>query len=330
MVVSMAERDYSIDILKGIGILTVILGHCLTWPSNVNNFIYSFHMPLFFLVSGYFFKKTASWKLFIKDFKRLVLPYLWVSAIIFIAFMGYDFHDNSFPLLEKIVYPLLWGSGGSHDQVLIFSSIGAITQMWFLLALLWGRAALNHIPSGLGGAFLVILVSITFTIIGRYVIFLPWGINEGLSALIFLFIGQELRKIEQVGLKIRKLLLIACVLFWFVSFSFFYLGMSSCIYDCYPVQVLGATGGTIVIYLISKIILKVKWLNKGLIWLGMNSMAILCIHTLESHTGLWKTFGINQQTITVFPVKVAICIILVLLLSKFSYTKEMLGIKKLT
>jgi fucose 4-O-acetylase-like acetyltransferase len=326
----MTERNYSIDILKGIGILMVILGHCLTQPSFENNFIYSFHMPLFFLVSGYFLKKTASGKLFMNDFKRLVVPYLWVSTIICLAFMGYKLHDNSFPLLEKIVYPLLWGSGGSHDQVQVFCSIGAITQMWFLLALLWGRAVLNHIPSGLGGAFLVILVSIAFTIIGRYVIFLPLGINEGLSALLFLFIGQKLRKMEQVEQKKRKLLLIACVPFWIVSFSFFYLGMSGCIYECYPVQVIGAIGGTFVFWQISKYVLKVKWLNKCFIWLGMNSMAILCIHTLESHTGLWKVIGINQQTITVFPVKVAICIILVLLLSKFSYTREMLGIKKLT
>lgn len=50
----MKERDHSIDILKGIGILLVIMGHCDIF-GRISGLIYSFHMPLFIILSGYFF-----------------------------------------------------------------------------------------------------------------------------------------------------------------------------------------------------------------------------------------------------------------------------------
>lgn len=54
--------DY-LDIAKGIGILSVIIGHTFD-VQYLSNFLYSFHMPLFFVLSGYFFKE--------KDTKTIV------------------------------------------------------------------------------------------------------------------------------------------------------------------------------------------------------------------------------------------------------------------
>lgn len=48
------QRNPNIDILKGIGILSVIIAH-LTQIWLLRGLLYSFHMPLFFLASGYFF-----------------------------------------------------------------------------------------------------------------------------------------------------------------------------------------------------------------------------------------------------------------------------------
>src|SRR5450631_2703383 len=61
-----AGRDESLDIAKGFGIILVVLGHCLlglinsqffpasvAWPAAIVYTIYAFHMPLFFVVSGY-------------------------------------------------------------------------------------------------------------------------------------------------------------------------------------------------------------------------------------------------------------------------------------
>lgn len=80
-----------------IGCILVVLGHSipLNWnvPSiicKVDVFIYTFHMPLFFFVSGYLFEKTNSANryrfvsYFGKRSKRLILPYLMLSLIGFI------------------------------------------------------------------------------------------------------------------------------------------------------------------------------------------------------------------------------------------------------
>lgn len=49
-------RDYTWDVVRGIGILMVVLGHCAMRP--LVDFVYLFHMGLFFFVSGYFLKIT--------------------------------------------------------------------------------------------------------------------------------------------------------------------------------------------------------------------------------------------------------------------------------
>ena len=49
------ERNRVFDIMKGVGILSVILGH-MDIESYWRNVIYSFHMPLFFILAGYFFR----------------------------------------------------------------------------------------------------------------------------------------------------------------------------------------------------------------------------------------------------------------------------------
>ena len=86
------------DILRGLGILLVILGHCVPdFPVDLRSnvlaggleiWIYRFHMPLFFLCSGYAFCLTTikvqglSFSTFINQrIKRIVIPYLVFSVI---------------------------------------------------------------------------------------------------------------------------------------------------------------------------------------------------------------------------------------------------------
>ena len=321
----MAERDYSIDILKGIGIILVIVGHSIPWEhplGQVNHFIYSFHMPLFFLVSGYLFKKTSPRELFKKDFKRLIIPYLWVSGIILLSFIVKWIINPNYQIFDNVIKPLLWGAGGDHIEVVVFSDIQAITQLWFLLALFWGRFTINLLPDGLGGLIFAIALSVIGTIIGRYIIFLPTDINEGISSVVFLLIGI---KIKEAGINWPSMII--CILFWFISLYYFELSMSNCMYDCYPVQVLGATGGTFVFYAFSKLCIRVKYLNTGLVWFGINSMAILCLHTIESHTGIWNVLGISNMMR--FPCRIVFCVLFTVILSEWEYSRSILGIKKL-
>ena len=50
-------RDLTIDISKCLGIFLVVLGHCLHNDSAAHDVIYLFHMPLFFFLSGFFFRE---------------------------------------------------------------------------------------------------------------------------------------------------------------------------------------------------------------------------------------------------------------------------------
>lgn len=58
-----------ITIAKSIGIILMVLGH-IEIPSLLKNFIYVFHMPLFFFCSGYLFKDIKSKDEFIIFLKK--------------------------------------------------------------------------------------------------------------------------------------------------------------------------------------------------------------------------------------------------------------------
>ena len=77
------QRDESIDIIKGIGILLVVLGHS-GCPQVLSQVIYSFHMPLFFIASGIFFsgKYLHNKKEYAKKkIKSLYLPFVQWSVV---------------------------------------------------------------------------------------------------------------------------------------------------------------------------------------------------------------------------------------------------------
>ena len=82
------SRSALLDIAKGIGILLVVFGHQidyfhLDFPSAYP-FIYLFHVPLFFFLSGVFFKDSDKvWPFIKKKFVRLYIPYLLANIFFF-------------------------------------------------------------------------------------------------------------------------------------------------------------------------------------------------------------------------------------------------------
>ena len=74
--VAVKERNLSVDVLRGIGILLVVSGHASS-GSSMNVFApYSFHMPLFFFISGLFFsdsKVDGVLSTIVKNTKSLLL-----------------------------------------------------------------------------------------------------------------------------------------------------------------------------------------------------------------------------------------------------------------
>lgn len=81
----MKERIHWIDVCKGIAIFLVVLGH--TYRSNVvQNWLYSFHMPLFFIISGYLQGKAGD-----VDIKIFFKKRIWTLLNPFILFFILSF-----------------------------------------------------------------------------------------------------------------------------------------------------------------------------------------------------------------------------------------------
>lgn len=76
-----SRLDY-MDLAKGIGILAVILGH--VYKNTVfGTLLYSFHLPLFFLISGYFFHYIPDFWVFLKKkLRNYLIPYAGCSRFL--------------------------------------------------------------------------------------------------------------------------------------------------------------------------------------------------------------------------------------------------------
>lgn len=90
-----------LDIAKGFGIILVVLGHSGISETAVK-YIYSFHMPLFFIISGYLYKSEDSIGNFIKKkIKALYLPYVLVNlcgtVVYYLTFRDVLFYNGFAP-----------------------------------------------------------------------------------------------------------------------------------------------------------------------------------------------------------------------------------------
>lgn len=91
----MKNRIEYIDIAKGFGIILVIVGHCIKTGMFINNWIYSFHVPLFFFISGFCFNniKYADNNYFvIQRTKTLLMPCIYFSIFIYIISFSLNFY----------------------------------------------------------------------------------------------------------------------------------------------------------------------------------------------------------------------------------------------
>jgi len=111
-----------VDTAKGLGIVLVVVGHTLrglidanlmTWTASthfIDDWIYAFHMPLFFFISGLFLVRSvrASFKTFASNkLRTIAYPYFVWSAItmaIKIPMGSLVNHPNSATELPQILY----------------------------------------------------------------------------------------------------------------------------------------------------------------------------------------------------------------------------------
>ena len=111
------SRILAFDLLKGIGILLVMVGH-IEIPQTLRTIIYSFHMPLFFFVSGCFFKEVSLKVFFKKKWQQLLIPWLFFAAILFLVLFTLNLYSTHSLITAAIISTGSWHSVSSHSLIM--------------------------------------------------------------------------------------------------------------------------------------------------------------------------------------------------------------------
>ena len=192
------QRISTFDVAKGIAIIAVLLGHTRGIPDGLLRFCFSFHLPVFYLVSGYFSHKDDKLDAaFVrKQAQANLLPYA-VTCLLIIAVSAVRdalFHPEMLvPRTLQWVIDALYGAGGVIPVAPSFvHGIGAI---WFLLALFWARIFLAAANQTRYPSLVVIGLFIVGTLSRAY-IWLPWSIQAGMVATLYLYVGQLFREFD--------------------------------------------------------------------------------------------------------------------------------------
>ncbi len=194
----MKERISWIDWAKFIGLCLVVYGHVPPTNSIDHTIIYSFHMPLFFLISGLFFV-PEKWSLK-KNVIQLLVPYalLNICLVILTEFIyivqGYKEHlINLFDVLSKLLNGFLGILFGSSDGEAPYRVIGGAS--WFLVALFVVRLNAKWLSrySCFSQFFIVIGQTIVVYFLDKQFRWLPWSFDSAVYGTWFFLFGYHIR-----------------------------------------------------------------------------------------------------------------------------------------
>lgn len=306
------ERVGYFDIAKGIGMILVIIGHLGVAP--INHFIYSFHMPLFFFCAGYFLSQKMDIGSFIKKKARqLIIPYYFTCMILVCIVIIIDvIKGNTFDIviLDVIKWTIsaLYASG--NREPFGIPRIGAI---WFLWALFIGITIVRIMIDRLNKIFIT-LFAIAFLILGTYssdIWWLPLSIQPAFCGILFVILGFYC---NQIKLDFQMYKPIAFVLFvaWFCSSIYIETNMAKGVYSHGLFNYLVAIDGVYIFILLSKKIdsvLKNTKIRGILIFIGQNSLVIMCLHLLELNIIPWNKVIIYCTEIGINRLVVYLCVL---------------------
>lgn len=199
------KRDETLDIAKGIGILLVVLGHCPQVWNPLKQWIYAFHMPLFFLVAGMVWDRYTHEKrgfltgsFLLKKAKRLLLPcFLWGVLYMLVGFV------RARSITPMGFAYLIYGSQAG------FSKADSLTSLWFLPCMFVSVCLFEGLQQAVhnkkGYTWILAALSIVFAAIGVLLPKLsggyPWSIDVSMLALALMICGfllkDKFRKLTQ-------------------------------------------------------------------------------------------------------------------------------------
>lgn len=154
------ERLTYLDVAKGIGILLVVIGHVYAFNRQIVDrffviWLYSFHMPLFFIISGMLIAykdEKDIWKFVKKRIKGILIPYVFFSIFSIIVFAIVN--DFSREVFVQNVKATICGVG--------------IDTLWFLPALFFGEVIFFVLRNLLKNKYVICIISAIIYTLGNF------------------------------------------------------------------------------------------------------------------------------------------------------------------
>ena len=206
------KRIKYIDIARGITIILMIIGHVLEtgWKRSV---IFSFHMPLFIIISGLFYREKSLKENIKNIFLKLMLPYIITTLVVKICLYN---HTQSIlyclkDWINQIVFSYsYWG------RVQFAPEVERLSILWFFPLLAIIRLMFFFLKkcskdNSIRLFFLCITVTYLGYLLGKTGYWLPFSIDVAMLSTIFYYIGYLLNQkhiLEKILLDGKSLILI--------------------------------------------------------------------------------------------------------------------------
>lgn len=318
------------DAVKGFGIVLMIIGHF--GVGLINKFIYSFHMPLFFICSGYFLKPTNSIKeLIVKKGKQLLVPYYFTCLCIVIGSIfnelikGQSFSKVGYEIGQWLIASL-YASG--NIEAFGIRRIGAIWFLWALFIAILFFQALNRYKQS---SYLILLIGFVGLFTGNQ-FWLPLSVQPAMTSLLFLYTGYILK--QRKAFETDNLIIyVFCTVLWLICILTCDTNMAKNLYSHSILNVIGAIGGSFLIIKVCQLIEIKGWIpriRRAFVFLGRNSLIILCFHNIELNLLNWNSvynsfmgIGINRTItyIICFIIKMLLLYFCVFIVHRFSWLR---------
>jgi len=289
------KRILWIDVAKAIAIICMIIGHIVPL-GELRNLIYSFHMPLFFVLTGFTMKKVSTRKEFFcqikKDFFRILIPYLTIyladnlmSIVVFKEEVRVDI------IMDK----LMWASA---VEVKGHLAIGAI---WFLFILFCTKVIFSLVrllfPTVYNGIIFMFaaLVGQIIAINQEWMIF---SIDIVFVAVFYMYIGSIMKdNWEFIESRQMPITIIAWFVWMFYWNEGLWVEMATRYYPKFPMSIFMSLCGCICVFILSKAIENLPRLAKILGIIGKHTLAILGVHYLSFRfMYLWENGNIVRDS----------------------------------
>lgn len=282
------KRINFIDIARAIAIIYIVIGHTLVHSSHCHyifKFLYSFHVVLFFILSGYTFTVKESFNRFVKNkFLRIMIPYFVWALLYLIPYfiLGQNVGDtigttSSFNIVTQLKN-VMYGNGNmsalkQNSSLWFLPTLFTMQIMYyFLITVIRKRPKLRclmFVP--------ILLLSFIFNQFINFV--LPWGLNSTLVLGVFFYIGYILKDYDLLNKEKIMNMKVVLPLFVIGFLAFYFNSTVFCIDYKYGNLLLAMLSG-LCLSLVTIYIAYTMNKNKVFEYIGKNTMAILIFHKL--------------------------------------------------